>query len=90
MVFNHSISFSVLTVSDPPGSVFFGVLKLNEISSSTNSTISGFFSETAVKSVYYIVVVHNFNLQEKTASTVELTTNFVKTFKAHFEKKLLY
>ena len=40
--------------------------------------------------VYYIVVVHNINLQEKTTSTVEVTTNFVEKFKVHFEKKLLY
>ena len=46
---------------------------------------------TVVKAVYYTVVVHNFNLQEKTTtSTIEVTTNFVKEFKAHFEKKLLY
>ena len=32
--------------------------------------------------------MHNFNLQEKTTSTVEVTTIFVKKFKAHFEKKL--
>ena len=44
----------------------------------------------SVKAVYYTVLVHNFNLQEKTTSTVEVTTNFVKKFKAHFEKKLLY
>ena len=43
-----------------------------------------------LKTVYYTVVVHNFNLQEKTTSTVEVTINFVKKFKAHFEKKLLY
>ena len=42
-----------------------------------------------LKAVYYTVVVHNFNLQEKTTSTVEVTTNFIKKFKAHFEKKLL-
>ena len=29
-----------------------------------------------------------FNMQEKTTSTVEVTTNFIKKFKAHFEKKL--
>ena len=45
---------------------------------------------THLKAVYYTVVVHNINLQEKTTSTVEVTTNFVKKFKAHFEKKLLY
>ena len=44
----------------------------------------------SLKAVYYTVVVHNFNLQEKTTSTVEVTTNFVKKFKAHFEKKHLY
>ena len=32
--------------------------------------------------------MQNFNLQEKTTSTVEVTTNFVKKFKANFEKKL--
>ena len=34
--------------------------------------------------------VYHLNLQEKTTSTVEVTTKFVKKFKAHFEKKLLY
>ena len=34
--------------------------------------------------------MHDFDLQEKTTSTVEVTTNFAKKFKAHFEKKLLY
>ena len=34
--------------------------------------------------------MHNFNLQEKTTSTVEEKPNFIKKFKAHFEKKLLY
>ena len=43
-----------------------------------------------LKAAYYTILVHNFNLQEKTTSTVEVTTNFVKKFKAHFEKKLLY
>ena len=43
-----------------------------------------------LKAVYYTGVVHNFNLQEKTTSTVEVTTNFVEKLKAHFEKKLLY
>ena len=33
--------------------------------------------------------MHNFNLQEKTTSAVEVTTNFVKKFKAHFENKFL-
>ena len=32
--------------------------------------------------------MQNFNLQEKTTSTVEVTTNFIKKLKAHFEKKL--
>ena len=43
-----------------------------------------------LKAVYHTVIVHNFNLQEKTTSTFEVTTNLVKKFKAHFEKKLLY
>ena len=43
-----------------------------------------------LKAVYYTVIVHNSNLQEKTNSTVEVTTNFIKKFEAHFEKKLLY
>ena len=34
--------------------------------------------------------MHNFNLQEKTTSTIEVRTNFGKKFMAHFEKKLLY
>ena len=41
-----------------------------------------------LKAVYYTIIVHNFNLQKKTTSTVEVTTNFVKKFKVHFEKKL--
>ena len=45
--------------------------------------------KSLLKAVYYTIVVHNFNQQEKTTSTVEVTTNFVKKFKAHFEKKLL-
>ena len=49
-----------------------------------------FQSKVLLKAVYYTAVVHNFNLQEKTTSTVEVTTNFVKKFKVHFEKKLLY
>ena len=49
-----------------------------------------FQSKELLKAVYYTAVVHNFNLQEKTTSTVEVTTNFVKKFKAHFEKKLLH
>ena len=52
--------------------------------------MSGKIKKIDIKAVYYTVVVHNFNLQEKTTSTVEVTTNFVKKFKAHFEKKLLY
>ena len=43
-----------------------------------------------LKAVYYTIIVHNFNLQEKTTSTVEVTTDFAKKFKLHFEKKLLY
>ena len=34
--------------------------------------------------------MHDFILQEKTTSTVEVTTNFVENFKAHFEKNLLH
>ena len=49
-----------------------------------------FQSKELLKAVYYTTVVHNFNLQEKTTSTVEVTTNFVKKFQAHFEKKLLH
>ena len=47
------------------------------------------FLPRCLKAVYYTVVVHNFNLQEKTISTVEVTTYFVKKFKAHIEKKIL-
>ena len=48
------------------------------------SLILARFFTNSLMAVYYTVVVHNFNLQEKTASTVEVTTNFVK------KKKLLY
>ena len=43
-----------------------------------------------LKAVYYTVVVHNFDLQEKNYINFKVTTNFVKKFQAHFEKKLLY
>ena len=39
--------------------------------------------------VYYTIVVHNFNLEEKTASTAEVKTNVVKKSKVNFETKLL-
>ena len=42
-----------------------------------------------LKAVYYTFIEHNFNLQEKTTSNVEVTTNLVKKFKAHFEKQEL-
>ena len=39
------------------------------------------FPFNLLKAVYYTVVVHNFNLQEKTTSTVEVTTNFFRNSK---------
>ena len=45
--------------------------------------------DNQLKAVYYTVLVHYFNLQEKTTSTVKVTTN-CKKLKAHFEKKLLH
>jgi hypothetical protein len=42
------------------------------------------------KTTLKAVLVHNFNLKEKATYTVEATTNFLKKFKVHFEKRLLY
>ena len=52
--------------------------------------IQACFIVAICKAVYYTIVVHNFNMQEKTTSTVEVKTNFIKRFMAHFEKTLLY
>ena len=53
------------------------------------STLLFYFCDIFIKPAYYITVVHNFDLQEKNYFNIEITTNFVKRFKAHFEKKLL-
>ena len=46
---------------------------------------------TRLKAVCYTVVVHNLNPQIKTIYfIVDVTTNFVEKFKAHFEQKLWY
>ena len=37
--------------------------------------------------MYHTLEVHNIDLQEK---STEVTTNFVKKFKVHFEKKLFF